>query len=243
MPDTFQARLAAHREREKSGLCRDGYFKADRSLVHGQTNLGWSGNFDPPQLPSSFYYALIGEDRHMTRKMCLISASIVALLSTASSFAQSSGPSVTVTNPSTNPVITRDNDNKARHPFTASCFNAGAAQGLICTIQSKPEETTVIETISVRSAITNMDTNMQLVSSLEAFTGKNPNVFWLNPMSIRTISPDVAGQVGLGSQNFHIYVDPNTTITCASQLFGLAAGEVGNFNMECLLSGYTVALP
>lgn len=171
----------------------------------------------------------------MTKKVSLISASLIALSSVSQVWAAGppAGPAVTVTNPPTNPVIVRDNDNAARHPFLYSCTAVGAPPAQ-CTFPTKAGEETVLEMVSVE---VNYASVGPVIIDIDPQVGGQGGIFYMPPIQPTTPT----GGFFVGSQALHLYADPNTQIVCEASVPAFLVGE--GMGLRCDFTGYTVSLP
>jgi hypothetical protein len=125
-------------------------------------------------------------------------------------------------------TLIRDQDNPARHPFTANCF--GGSVG--CAVQMPAGVEVVIQTASV-TVQTDLAGTAALVNIVTNIGGNTSSAQWV------ISNPFDRGPVNLLSdvRNLTLYADPNTLVQCSVVANSQISATV------LTVTGYYVTLP
>lgn len=150
------------------------------------------------------------------------------------------GGAVTVGNPATNPVQTRDTDNQVRQPFQTTCVTPPTLTS-VATCDTNPtpaDEYVVIEMASVQAF--SDPNNALLWVTLTSTTAGNATNVWLNAVQQAGFDQPVKSAF-LGAQSVYLPIDPGTAISCGIRTS--AANPSQSFSGTCTFTGYWVSKP
>lgn len=148
----------------------------------------------------------------------------------------SNAPATIINGQTITPVIVRNMDEPARHPFqqTLSCSSPGGAVGCSAPFGVSPKDEVVIEYINLVTSGTNASSVIDQLGT----TVNGSNQIYSFPPGQQTGGSN--GPTLVYSSPVKIYADPNTPIW----VYGLLNSPgPGTFNLKIVLSGYTVTLP
>jgi hypothetical protein len=133
-------------------------------------------------------------------------------------------------------TLIRDQDNPARHPFTAICFANSLNNAASCNTPVIPAgEEVVVETVSFQGSGDPTASVYQF--SLGATTSGQFHYFGFGAVFDSGYSQP-GNALFTGTQVLRIYADPGTAINCAG-----GASKSASSSVLCIISGYYVSLP